>query len=404
MKNFLKNYLYYTKAERNSALWLSAICIILYVIPFSYPYLFSDKKKYEFPPMPKRIKSYTAEKEGRNETKEINEFPFNPNNASREDFANLGLSDRLINTIFNYRNKGGKFYKVEDFQKIWGLSPKEFARLQPYIVIESYKNNHEKKTFDSAENVVEISEPFPFSPNLASIDDLLRLGIPKKVAHRMINYRSKGGVFRNKADVQKIYDFPLELFVKLEPFMVLEEMKPAVIVAQNTQNQANVGQIQSASPTSAPSYIPNNIPSAYDNTRFSKKNFSGNIDINQSSREQWQQLPGVGAGYANKIVNFRDKLGGFYTVEQVKETFGLPDSTFQKIKPFLRSSPVLKTININSVTQEELSSHPYCKFYQAKIIINYRNTNGKFANAEGLKKVYGVQDLLPKLLPYLNFN
>ncbi len=406
MNNSWQDYFYFTKAERGSAILLSGICIVLFLVPFAYSYIFPNTSiQYEFPPIPKIETPTSAVAEVR-EAKEITLFPFNPNNATREDFSNLGLSDKLINTIFNYKNKGGKFYKAENFQKVWGLSPNEYARLAPYIVIENYHNQYEKKKFETQEPIVELSEPFPFSPNLASVDDFLRLGIPQKIAQTIVNYRSKGGVFRRKEDVKKMYNFPPDLYAKLEPFIIIEETKPTQNNTQVAQNKAIASNVNPATSTPVTNYnIPTNVPGAYNNTtKFnSKKNFSGTIDINQSTAEQWQQLPGVGAGYARKIVSFREKLGGFASAEQVKETFGLPDSTFQKIKPFLKPSPILQTININTVSQEDLCKHPYCKFNHAKLIINYRDMHGKYQNAESLKKVYAIQDILPKLLPYLSY-
>jgi competence ComEA-like helix-hairpin-helix protein len=407
MKDSLQNYFYFTSAERKSAIALSAFCLILWLAPYSYSYIFADKEKFEFPPMPE-MTSFVANETEVSNTREVSLFPFNPNTATREDFSNLGLSTKVINSVMNMRSKGWKFYKPESFQKVWGLTPNEYARIAPYIVIETYQNKYEKKEFQQQENVVEISEPFPFSPNLASSDDLLRLGIPQKVVNIMMNMRSKGWTFRNKEAVRKIYNFPPDLLVKLEPFMIFEEKKPIWNNTQPNQNQIVVTNTPNPATNNLPQTtynIPANMPGGYDNTsKFSsKKNFSGTIDINQATKEQWQQLPGVGAGYASKIVNFREKLGGFSNSEQVKETFGLPDSTFQKIKLFLKASPILKTININTVTQEELSKHPYCKFNHAKLIIAYRDMHGKYANGEAIKKVYGIQDALPRLLPYLSY-
>jgi DNA uptake protein ComE-like DNA-binding protein len=60
------------------------------------------------------------------------------------------------------------------------------------------------------------------------------------------------------------------------------------------------------------------------------------IDINSADTTSFIALPGIGSKLAARIINFRDKLGGFYSVAQVGETFGLPDSTFQKIKQYLK--------------------------------------------------------------------
>lgn len=408
MKNIFGDYFYFTSTERKVTIVILCAVVFFRLLPLTFPFLFQRNESFFFPEMPKFNLSHQAHQTKLAEDKEIREFPFNPNLASREDLSNLGLSEKIVNTIYNFRNKGGKFYKVEDFQKIWGLSSNEFQRLAPYIVIENNNNYYPTTTTNeinsTASNTIDL---FPFSPNLASIEDLTKLGIPIKVAQRIVNYRSKGGIFRKKEDLQKIYGFPADLYTKLEPFINLEN-SVASATTQPSQNQA-IEQNQATTTFSNQNYnIPSQIPGAYNNgatntTYTSKKTFSGVVDINQSNAEQWQQLPGIGAGYANKIVNFREKLGGFYSVEQIKETYGLPDSTFQKIKIHLKASPILRTININNVTQEELSRHPYCKTNHAKLIINYRDTHGKYANIEALRKVYGIQDILPKLQSYISY-
>jgi competence ComEA-like helix-hairpin-helix protein len=402
MKESWRDTFYLTYQERQSALVIGCVCLFFYLSTTFYPYLFADKNQYEFPPLP-TLRTSHAETETvkeQQEQKTVSLFPFNPNTATREDFSNLGLSEKLINTILKMRNRGWKFYKPADFQKIWGLSPTEFSRLEPYISIESYKNAYEKQKTDAA--IVELGEPFSFSPNLASIDDLLRLGIPKNIAQRIINYRNTGAVFKSKTDLMKMYGFPQDLYLKLEPYILIDEKVVVANTSNITNNVASGGQNHSGTGNYN---IPNQMPQVYDNTqRISKKSsFNGSIDINQANHEQFQQLPGIGAGYANKIVNFREKLGGFYSIEQIKETYGLPDSTFQKIRPFLKASSVTRTININTVTVEELGKHPYFKFYHAKALIAYRDMHGKFANAEAIKKVNSIQDILPKILPYLSY-
>lgn len=408
MKNLFGDYFYFNKNERKVIFTVLVAVVVLRLLPLTFPMVFRKSETFNFPEMPKFGLSHQAHQTKLAEEREIREFPFNPNLASREDFSSLGLSERLINTICNFRNKGGKFYKPEDLKKIWGLSATEYQRLAPYINIETASNYPVINANQSNTNDAVSIELFPFSPNLASIEDLIKLGISQKVAQKIINYRSKGGVFRKKEDLQKIYGFPIDLYAKLEPFIVLESSNSNNTSTLATQNQ---GVAQNQTTTSYPNQnynIPNQIPGSYNNTpsttQYSnKKNFSGSIDINQATTEQWQQLPGIGAGYANKIISFRDKLGGFYSPEQIKETYGLPDSTFQKIKVHLKASPVLRTININNATQEELNKHPYCKTNHARLIVNYRETHGKFANLEALKKVYGIQDILPKLQPYITF-
>src|SRR5262249_25636461 len=116
------------------------------------------------------------------------------------------------------------------------------------------------------------------------------------------------------------------------------------------------------------------------NENLSTKGFTSHysvIDINSADTTAFIALPGIGSKLAARIVNFREKLGGFYSVDQVGETFGLPDSTFQKIKQYLKlENNSLRKININTATVDELKLHPYIKWSIANPIIAYRNEHG----------------------------
>lgn len=385
MKNSPQSYFYFTSAERKSIAWISAFCIVLIFLPKSYKYLFQDKQKYDFSNLPDFSNNHPDK--GAPNIAEVQLFEFNPNNATKEDFISLGLSPKLANTIINFRSKGAKFYKPDDFKKVWGLSAQDYQRLLPYMIFDSNNNTYANKDKIDNNQVV-VGEPFAFNPNTATDKELASLGIPYKAVRHIINYRNKY-TFRKKSDLQRIFDFSPELYTRLEPYIQLDNMN-----AEQHINKA--GNIASN----------NNITQQYENTTIkpSKKTFAGTLDVNSATPEQWQQLPGIGAGYANKIVNFRNKLGGFYDINQVKETFGLPDSTFQKIKPYLvKNTAIPTTININTITQEELSKHPYIKFNHAKIIINYRNMHTKIEDANEFKKIYGIQDIVPKILPYLTY-
>ena len=114
------------------------------------------------------------------------------------------------------------------------------------------------------------------------------------------------------------------------------------------------------------------------------------IDINTADTSAFISLPGIGSKLAARIVNFRDKLGGFYSIDQVGETFGLPDSTFQKIKQYLKlENTSIKKININTATVDELKAHPYIKYSVANPIIAYRNEHGPFFKSGRYKKSDG---------------
>lgn len=236
---------------------------------------------------------------------------------------------------------------------------------------------------------------FKFDPNTATKEELVRLGLLPRVAQTVLNYRSKGGKFHKKEDLKKIYGLSEEEYAELEPWIRIAPSVPAksaspraALVNERKDTAAVVTTKTKAWKSYPAKYLP-----------------PPEIDINQATPEEWQLLRGIGPGYSKRIVNFRNKLGGFYTIEQVADTYGLPDSTFKKIKPYLRLSPIFRKININTATLQELKMHPYLSNFQATVLFNYRRQHGNFNNMESLKgvKVAFTDSDWERLEPYLVF-
>ena len=219
-------------------------------------------------------------------------------------------------------------------------------------------------------------ELFYFDPNTLSVDGWVRLGVKEKTANSIQKYLSKGGRFRQVDDIKKIWG--------LRPDFV-ERILPYVRIAQ----------------TSTAQYETNNYP-AYEKKTYEKKTIPP-VDINKGDSIAYLSLPGIGPAFARRIINFRDKLGGFHSVNQVSETFGLPDSTFQKIKPLLLiSNEEVKKININTATLDEMKAHPYIRYQLANLFVQYRTQHGPYKSIDEIKKIMVVTDeLFNKIAPYL---
>lgn len=127
------------------------------------------------------------------------------------------------------------------------------------------------------------------------------------------------------------------------------------------------------------------------------------IDINTADTIEFIALPGIGSRLADRIIRFRESLGGFYSIEQISEVYGLADSVFQKIKPLLISPAFdIKRININTASLEELKAHPYIRYTIANSIVNYRAQHGAFTNIEDLRKIVTItNDVFEKIISYL---
>jgi competence ComEA-like helix-hairpin-helix protein len=100
---------------------------------------------------------------------------------------------------------------------------------------------------------------------------------------------------------------------------------------------------------------------------------------------------------------FREKLGGFYSANQIAEIYGLPDSTFLKIKPYLIVGDVpIKKININTADANLLKQHPYIKWNLANAIVQYRQQHGDFKTLDELQNIALITpEVFAKISPYL---
>ena len=85
------------------------------------------------------------------------------------------------------------------------------------------------------------------------------------------------------------------------------------------------------------------------------------------------------------------------------ETFGLPDSTFQKIKGYLKiSGGNTRKININTASLDELKEHPYIRYQLANAIVQFRLQHGNFSSVDDIKKIMLItEEVFNKIFPYL---
>jgi len=262
-------------------------------------------------------------------------------------------------------------------------------KVQDSLVDHYQKNDNEnayayqydkRKSSYSEENDIIKGELFYFDPNSITGTEWKRLGLRDKTIKTIENYRSKGGRFYKPEDLQRIYGLHNDEYERLKPYIKIESNAPKT-------NETLV------SPRPKDETQPTKTYAA----RYSV------IDVNTADTTAFISLPGVGSKLAARIITFREKLGGFYSIEQIGETYGLPDSTFQKIKQYLKlDNASVKKININTATIDEMKSHPYFKYSLANPILSYRNEHGAFSKIEDIKKVMLITDeIYKKIAPYL---
>ncbi|MEO6252743.1 MAG: helix-hairpin-helix domain-containing protein [Ferruginibacter sp.] len=218
---------------------------------------------------------------------------------------------------------------------------------------------------------------FYFDPNTLAVSGWVKLGVREKTANTIHNYISKGGRFKQPGDIARIWGLHEDEVKRLLPYVRIEARPNADFSTYKT-------------------------PEPYKSYEKPKSKIAS-VDINAADTSAFIALPGIGSKLANRIISFREKLGGFYKVEQVAETFALPDSTFQKIRSSLvMSSNEVKKLNVNTATVDELKIHPYLRYNIANAIVQYRAAHGIFSALSDLKKIMIVTDeIYSKVSPYL---
>lgn len=286
---------------------------------------------------------------------------------SHEEIVNEGVEDKMVE---NHRPEA-----------IDSSMQSHQALLQPS------KRKIKRKDISSQDIALEIKKPSPIKdvksdsirsipkkpikklsnieidPNSPNIDHLVAIGIPKKVAFTWAKYTKAGGKIHHQEDLKKIYGMEEGYIKKLENHMTFPKK-----------------------------------------LEFNKKSRLTSIFINKATAYEFSKIPGIGTVLSERITKFRDKLGGFHSVDQLKEVYGIEAALIDKYENLFLMEKAVTKININIITEEKLGAHSYCSYRVAKAIINYRMQHGNFTKAEDLLKIRIInKEWLDKISPYLEY-
>jgi DNA uptake protein ComE-like DNA-binding protein len=230
MLDDLKNYLNFNKGERNGIIVVIAIILAVLAYPYLVKVTFNDNSE-EFFKFAKEIEQFEANLKNTADSADearlldfqqmdrsvaenkITPFIFNPNMLPSEQWSKMGLKDWQIKVIKKYEAKGGKFYKKEDFKRMFCISPSEYEILEPYISIPVQKNEYA----DRKPEIKEIKKKVLVDLNTADSVTLLTLyGVGPSFAKRIIKYRNLLGGFYSKNQLLEVYGFDQEKLSQIE--------------------------------------------------------------------------------------------------------------------------------------------------------------------------------------------
>ncbi len=217
---------------------------------------------------------------------------------------------------------------------------------------------------------------FDFDPNLASVEEFMELGFKEKIAQRIENYREKGGQFRSKEDLLKIYGISKPQ---------VKRLWDNIVIAPKPTKEYQV---------------------AKQEKRYSKKEAKNSIirsNLNLATADSLVKIRGIGPILSERIIKYRNSLGGFIAIDQLSEVYGLKEEVIARIKEqYIVDSVQMTKVNINADSIIDLARHPYISYSLAKIMIAYRDQHGDYNSIDELMNIKVMNDsLFQKLSPYL---
>jgi competence protein ComEA len=281
MKSHLKNYLSVTKSQWNGLVVFLLLIGLILSMPYVYQY-FNPPKAVEFKDFEKDAallnQAFGDEDEiSDGKPVKLSLFKFNPNNLPQSKWKQLGLNDRQIIIIKNYEAKGGSFRSKQDVQKIYGITPADYKRIEPYINIPNEAYNSYKLAVGQTVDI-----------NTADSAKLTRIhGIGPAFAARIVEYRKRLGGFLYKEQLKEVYG--------------IDDEKYAGIVTQVTVNTRRISQIK----------------------------------INEVDFTELRKFPYLTNKQTNAIIQYRLQHGNYHAITDMQNIAILDAEILRKIEPYI---------------------------------------------------------------------
>lgn len=318
-------------------------------------------------------------------------------------------------------------------------------------------NQKKQKQIDSLISSIENSEInrntkdgfqnlFLFDPNKVSEDELRSLGFTSFQTNNLIKFRSKGGQFKEKRDLLKIYGVKQSDLDQLSDYILLSpgttpekreksigkkklnlydfdpnlislkewedlgvenrigiRIKKYLAAGGSFKRASDLGKIYGFDSVKMAELVPyvKILEGKYKDKDLSQGKLL--IPLNGSDTTQLKQLPGIGSKLSSRIVKYRELLGGFVSKDQILEVYGISSEEYIRISAMLFiDSTFIRKLELNSFDAERLKKHPYVDYRTSKDIVRFRDRNGVFNSIDQLQSHKIVPDsIYLKLLPYL---
>ena len=261
------------------------------------------------------------------------------------------------------------------------------------FVYEKSSQNEDSVVVGSSQPLVE-DVPFVFNPNTITLDSLCMLGLSPRQAQTIINYRSKGGRFRRPEDFSRMYVVSEELFLRLRPFIVIPSE------SSGTKHGVNVPMFGKTDGLGTKQGL--NMPKLEKSGQEGAKLMM--VELNEADSSTLVTLYGIGPFYAQRIIEYRKRLGGFHSPEQLMEIPGIDSARYGGVAKRVTADPLkIRRFRLDSAGKHFLINHPYIGACAARGIILMREKMGKeFCTLENLVRERVIsKEKADSLCPYV---
>ncbi|MFK8038511.1 MAG: helix-hairpin-helix domain-containing protein [Crocinitomicaceae bacterium] len=231
-----------------------------------------------------------------------------------------------------------------------------------YIYPEKNFTSKKKKNHYYKESKIKYEH---FNPNSYGATDWMKIGFSVKQAKVIVSYKNRINGFSSIKDLESCYVISERKMNEMRGFLKFTDLQKDTIVSDEQIIQL--------------------------------------VELNRSSKSDLENVSGIGPYFAKNIIELREKLGGFYAKEQVKEVYGMTLEYFDRMKAYLTVDATLITqLLISECSFSQLRRHPYLNWKQSQIITDLENkiVNPEFWDTLSTFDAFKKSDII-RLKPYL---
>ena len=232
-----------------------------------------------------------------------------------------------------------------------------------------YIDVSENKPFKTKEKKRSKTQSFNYSnfdPNEYTESDWQSIGFTDKQSRVIVKYKNQINGFKKDTDLAECFVISEKKFKDIKPYLRIKKQE----VYHDEKNDIA--------------------------TKFDI------VELNTTDQTLLETVKGIGPYFGMKIIEYRQKLGGYYQVEQLLEIYGMTQENYDQILNQVKlDTSKIKQIHIATVKFDELKRHPYVNWKQSQVIMSLSNktVTSEFWKTLKSSEAFSKKDI-KRLKPY----